>query len=161
MQEKETKKSPRAPDWDKYLNDSNNHKFVTYAEGARMYSLNYWTFVRLAKEAGASWPLRKTAVVDLLILDEYMDSNKQEAEKAGKGRIMATKKQVTDIHEAVRKGKKFMRTDEAMEYFSIGRHTIAKWAKDANAVYKINGVKLVNIEKIEKFLEAFVVEEDN
>lgn len=34
-------------------------------------------------------------------------------------------------------------------------------AKDAKAVYKINGVKLVNIEKIERFLEAFVVEEDD
>lgn len=79
MQERETKKSPRAPDWDKYLNDENYHDFVTYAKGAKMYSLNYWTFVRLAKEA----------------------------------------------------------------------------------VYKINGVKLVNIEKIERFLEAFVVEEDD
>ena len=34
-----------------------------------MYSLNYWTFVRLCKEAGASFPLRKTALVDLLVLD--------------------------------------------------------------------------------------------
>lgn len=54
MQEREKKKSPRAPDWDKYSNDDNYHDFVTYAKGAKMYSLNYWTFVRLAKEAGAS-----------------------------------------------------------------------------------------------------------
>ena len=74
MQERETKKSPRAPDWDKYLNDENYHDFVTYAKGAKMYSLNYWTFVRLAKEAGASWPLRKTAVVGgkIGLLDEIV-----------------------------------------------------------------------------------------
>ena len=113
MQERETKKSPRAPDWDKYLNDENYHDFVTYAKGAKMYSLNYWTFVRLAKEAGASWPLRKTAVVDLLVLDEYMENNKREADQAGKGRLMASRKYIDDMIEAVRKGKKFMRIDEA------------------------------------------------
>ena len=36
MQERETKKSPRAPDWDRYLNDENYHDFVTYAKGAKM-----------------------------------------------------------------------------------------------------------------------------
>ena len=161
MQERETKKSPRAPDWDKYLNDENYHDFVTYAKGAKMYSLNYWTFVRLAKEAGASWPLRKTAVVDLLVLDEYMENNKREADQAGKGILMASRKNIYDMNEAVRKGKKFMRIDEAKDFFSVGKHTVEKWAKDAKAVYKINGVKLVNIEKIERFLEAFVVEEDD
>lgn len=43
----------------------------------------------------------------------------------------------------------------AREYFSIGRHTMENWAKQAHAIYKINGVKLINIEKIERFIEAF------
>ena len=33
-------------------------------------------------------------------------------------------------------------------------------AKQAKAVYKINGVKLINIEKIERFIEAFEEEDD-
>lgn len=161
MQEEEKQKRPRAPDWEKYITDENRHEFVTYAKGARMYSLNYWTFVRLAKEAGANWPLRKTAIVDLRVLDEYMENNKLEATTAGKGRLMANKRNLDDMNEAVKKGRKFMRSEEAEEYFSVGRHTLAKWAKDAKAVYKINGVKLINIEKIERFLEAFLVEEDD
>ena len=157
MQEK--LKGPRSPDWDKYLNVDSVHDFVSYAQGAKMYSLNYWTFVRLVKEAGANWTLRKTAVVDLKVLDEYLENNKREADKVGKGRIMASKKNVDDMNEAVRKGKKFMRIDEAKEYFSVGKHTMEKWARDAKAVYKINGIKLINIEKIERFLEAFVEED--
>lgn len=62
----------RAPDLDKYITPKNQHNFVNYGTGARMYSLNYWTFVRLCKEAGASFPLRRTALVDLTVLDAYI-----------------------------------------------------------------------------------------
>ena len=51
-------------------------------KGARMYSLNYWTSVRLCREAGASFPLRKTALVDLLVLDAYMEKVKREDDTA-------------------------------------------------------------------------------
>ena len=63
----------RPPDLEAYITEQKRHHYVTYGVGARAYSLNYWTFVRLAKEAGATWALRKTAVVDLKILDAYMD----------------------------------------------------------------------------------------
>ena len=36
------------------------------------------------KEAGASFPLRKTALVDLTVLDAYMDAEKCEDEKTSK-----------------------------------------------------------------------------
>ena len=65
-------KKCRPPDLDKFIKPEWKHYYVSYAQGAKMYSLNYWPFVRLAKEAGASWALRKTAVVDLFILDDYM-----------------------------------------------------------------------------------------
>ena len=33
--------------------------------------MSYWPFVRLAKKAEANYPIRKTAIVDLNILDEF------------------------------------------------------------------------------------------
>lgn len=68
---------------------------------------------------------------------------------------MAKRNDIEQMDYLVRVGKKYMRIDEAKEYFSVGRHTIEKWAKQAKANYKINGVKLISIEKIEKFIEAF------
>lgn len=79
----------RAPNLDEYIIPEWRHNFVTYAKGAKMYSLNYWTFVRLCKEAGASFPLRKTALVDLMVLDAYMEETKREDEATSKGVIMA------------------------------------------------------------------------
>lgn len=160
MTDKGKKMVARAPDLEQFLTEETKHKFVTYAEGARMYSLKYWTFVRLAQDAGANWTLRKTAMVDLIVLDQYLEEHMNEAIQPGKGRLMATKKDIDELNNAVKRGKKFMRIDEAKEYFSVGRHTMEKWSKDAKAIYKINGVKLINIEKIEKFLEAFLEEED-
>ena len=37
--------------------------------------LTYWPFVRLAKKAEANYPIRKTAVVDLNILDDFLEGN--------------------------------------------------------------------------------------
>ena len=156
------KKQTRAPDLDKYLSEDKKHEYVSYAQGAKMYSLNYWTFVRLAKEAGASWPLRKTAIVDLKILQEYMEEAKRQDVVAGKGYIMAKKHELEDLKQlVVGQGKKYVRYDEGADLFSVGIHTFQKWAKQANAVYKINGVVLVNLEKVERFIEAFEVQEDD
>ena len=68
---------------------------------------------------------------------------------------MAKRTEIEQMDNLVRTGKKYMRIDEAKDYFSVGKHTVEKWAKQAKAVYKINGVKLVNIEKINRFIEAF------
>lgn len=145
----------RPPDLEAYITEQKRHYYVTYGVGARAYSLNYWTFVRLAKEAGATWALRKTAVVDLKILDAYMDEYMREDYEVKKGVRMAKRNEIEELNSMVKKGKKYMRSEEAREYFSIGRHTMENWANQAHAIYKINGVKLINIEKIERFIEAF------
>ena len=44
-------KKCRPPDLDKFIKPEWKHYYVSYAQGAKMYSLNYWPFVRLAKEA--------------------------------------------------------------------------------------------------------------
>lgn len=40
-----------------------------------MYSMPYWTFVSVAKEAKATWALRKTVIVDMDKLDAYLDEH--------------------------------------------------------------------------------------
>ena len=37
--------------------------------------MSYWPFVRLAKKAEANYPIRKTAIVDLNILDDFLEGN--------------------------------------------------------------------------------------
>ena len=58
-------------DLEKYL-DGKGRRFVDYAQGAKLYNLPYWSFVRVAKEADANYPIRKTAIVDLDILENFL-----------------------------------------------------------------------------------------
>lgn len=70
----EENKMPRkryGPNLDKYLEDG-GRRYVTYEQGARIYSLPYYSFVRLAKDAQANLKMRKTVVVDLDILEKYI-----------------------------------------------------------------------------------------
>lgn len=62
------------PDLDKYL-EGRGRKFVTYSEGADIYDIPYYSFVRLAKEAKANYSLRKTAIVDVGIVEQYLDEH--------------------------------------------------------------------------------------
>ena len=151
----------RAPDLDKYITEEKRRDFVSYSVGAKMFDLCYWPFVRLAKEAGAAYCLRKTAVVDVKKLEEYLEECKQIEEESEEGVLMASRKNTSDMDELLARGKKYMRIEEAKDYFSVGKHTMEKWAKQSKAIYKINGVKLINIAKIEEFIEAFEVEEDD
>ena len=66
------------PDLDKYL-VGRKKRFTTYGAGAGMYSMNYYSFVKLVKEAGANIRIRKNVIVDLDILDAYLEK------KCGKG----------------------------------------------------------------------------
>ena len=50
-------------------------------------------------------------------------------------------------------GKKYMRYPEAAAFFSIGLHSMEDLAKEANAVYHYNRVALVNVAKVDKYLE--------
>ena len=46
-------KKKQNPDLEKYL-DGRGRRFVNYAQGAKLYKLPYWSFVRVAKEANSS-----------------------------------------------------------------------------------------------------------
>ena len=51
--------------------------------------------------------------------------------------------------------KKFVRYKEGAEKYSIGLTKFQELAKEAKAVYKIDGLALVNCELFEKYLETF------
>lgn len=51
--------------------------------------------------------------------------------------------------------KKFVRYKEGAEKYSLGLTKFQALAKEAKAVYKVDGVALVNCELFEKFLETF------
>ena len=60
------------PDLDQFMNGK-KRRYTTYVQGAVMYSMNYYTFVSLVKEAGANIRIRKKVVVDLDVLDVFME----------------------------------------------------------------------------------------
>ena len=70
------KRKAQAPDLEKYL-DGKGRRFVNYAQGAKLYDVSYWSFVRAAKEAQSNYPIIKTAIVDLNILEKFLEENPQ------------------------------------------------------------------------------------
>ena len=73
-------KNDGLPDLEGYLEERGRH-LVTYTEGAAMYHIPYYSFVRLAKEAGANLPLRRTTVIDVDIIEEYLKENPDVADR--------------------------------------------------------------------------------
>ena len=67
-------KKRKTPDLEKYL-EGKKRRFVNYTQGAKIYKMSYWPFVRLAKKAEANYPIRKIAIVDLNILDDFLEGN--------------------------------------------------------------------------------------
>ncbi len=73
-------KKNRGPDLEKYL-DGHGRRFVNYAQGAKLYRLPYWSFVRVAKEADSNYPIRKTCIVDLDILEKFLKEHPEVEER--------------------------------------------------------------------------------
>ena len=64
----------KGPDLERFL-EGRKRKFVTYAQGARIYSLNYYSFVKLAKAAKANIQIKKNVVIDLEMVEEYLENH--------------------------------------------------------------------------------------
>ena len=62
----------KGPDLDRFL-EGKKRTFVSYAEGARIYSMNYYSFVTLAKAAKANIRIKKNVVIDLDAIEEYLE----------------------------------------------------------------------------------------
>lgn len=68
------------PDLDRYLEGRKRH-LVNYSEGAKMYRIPYYSFVRLAREAKAHYCLRKTAIVDVGLIEQFLAEHPDVAER--------------------------------------------------------------------------------
>ena len=66
---------------------------------------------------------------------------------------MGNKRQ--DLERTKQYAKKFGRYKEGAEKYSLGLTKFQELAKEAKAVYKIDGIALVNCEIFEQFLESF------
>ncbi|MBO4703081.1 MAG: hypothetical protein J5625_10535 [Lachnospiraceae bacterium] len=64
----------KGPDLDKYVKGPRK-RYTTYELGASQYSLNYYTFRKLVRMAGANIKIRKNVLIDLDILEEYLEKN--------------------------------------------------------------------------------------
>ena len=67
----------KGPDLEQYV-EGKKRKFTTYARGASLYSMNYYSFANLAKEAGANIQIKKKVIVDLDILEKYIEEQCRE-----------------------------------------------------------------------------------
>lgn len=54
--------------------------------------------------------------------------------------------------------KKYVRYKEGADLYSMCQSTFEKRAKEAKAVYKLDKLVLVNVEKFEKYLETFCLD---
>lgn len=53
---------------------TNNKRFVRYSEGAEMYSMGKTKFQELAKDAKACYKVNQLVLVNLDILDDYLET---------------------------------------------------------------------------------------
>ena len=74
------KRNPTLPDLDRFL-EGRGRKFVTYIEGSNLYGIPCYSFVRLAKEAGANITLRKSAIVDVGVIEKYLEEHPDTADR--------------------------------------------------------------------------------
>lgn len=66
------------------------------------------------------------------------------------------RKEVSNIEQLKQSGfKKFVRYQEGATLYSMGLHTFQELAKEANALYHVKGICLVNTEIIDEYLECF------
>lgn len=49
-------------------------KFIRYPEGAELYSMGIQSFMKIAKEAKAVYKIRNIALVNMEILDNYLEA---------------------------------------------------------------------------------------
>lgn len=67
----------KGPDLEKYV-EAGQRRYASYAQGARLYSLNYYSFVKLAKQAGANIQIKKKVIVDLELVERYLENHQGE-----------------------------------------------------------------------------------
>lgn len=67
---------------------------------------------------------------------------------------------VPELENLLKYGKKFVRYDEGAKLYSMGLHSFQELAREANAVYHVKRIVLVNTEVIDEYMENFRDEQD-
>lgn len=62
------------PKLDGFISPGKKKFYATYAQVASYYSLPYYTAVKLAKEANANIHIRKSVLVDMDVVNNFMES---------------------------------------------------------------------------------------
>ena len=57
--------------------------------------------------------------------------------------------------------KRFVRYDEACEIYSMGLTKLKEIARDAGAMYKLNRLVLINLDKMDEYVETFIMARAN
>ena len=65
------------PDLEKLVKGGRK-KFVRYEEGAMLYSMGIHTFQQLAKDARAAYHVKRIVLVNLDLIDEYLEAFRDE-----------------------------------------------------------------------------------
>lgn len=66
---------------------------------------------------------------------------------------------VEELEKVITSGaKKYVRYEEGAKLYSMGRNTFIDLARQANAVYKFKGVALVNVKKVDEYMEYMLQE---
>ena len=91
MGKKKKKPPDLKPDLEKFLPEE-KRKYVTYAKGALLYGVDKSTFARWAKSANATMRWKTQLLVDLDILNEYLQREKTTTKKSVYMRIVLTVK---------------------------------------------------------------------
>lgn len=68
-------------------------------------------------------------------------------EQPGEALTKPTKKEI--------KKKKWIRCKDGIDMYSMSRPKLVKLAREAGAAYKIDGVILINADKMDRYLESF------
>ena len=66
----------KVPDLEKLV--KGRKKFVRYEEGAMLYSMGVHTFQQLAKDARAVYHVKRIVLVNLDLIDEYLEAFRDE-----------------------------------------------------------------------------------
>ena len=138
------------------------HNYMLYGKGAYYYDLPYWTFVHLAKDAGATVDLHRTFAIDRYLDENCLIEPEITDRKESVREMKKRNKDVEKIKRLVAEGsKRWVRYDEGAILYSVGIHTFQKLAKDARACYKVGGVTLIDTQKLDKFIQAFEMEDED
>lgn len=121
--------------------------YITYAEGAKRYSMSIQTFRRLAIGAGVVYKQNHNSRVNVKEFESFIQQFKVGDTIPSNQEIM---KEILKRDRAI-----WVRYEEGAWLYSMSRNMFMKIAAEAGALYKIYGVTLVNTPILDYHLEAF------